>query len=80
MSAEKASLLAAAGTHPRTIMAILGHSQIGVTMNVYTHVATEDQRAAVGLLGGLLDRTAETEDTGSRQTRPSEGLSGGPDG
>ncbi len=41
-----ASLLAAAGTHPRTIMGILGHSQIGVTMNVYTHVTTEDQRVA----------------------------------
>ena len=49
-------LLAAAGTHhPRTIMAILGHSQIGVTMNVYTHVATEDQRAAIGLLGRRAD-------------------------
>jgi integrase len=46
-----ASLLAAAGTHPRTIMAILGHTQIGVTMNVCILVATEDQRAAVGLLG-----------------------------
>jgi integrase len=74
-----ASLLAAAGTHPRTIMAILGHSQIGVTMNVYTHVATEDQRAAVGLLGGLLDRTTEIEDKRSRQTRPSEGVDEGPD-
>ncbi len=51
-------------------MAILGHSQIGVTMNVDTHVATEDQRATVGLLGGLLDRTAQAEDTHSRQTAP----------
>jgi len=67
-----ASLLAAAGTHPRTIMAILGHSQIGVTMNVYTHVATEDQRAAVGLVGGLLDRAAGAEDDSSRQTKPSD--------
>lgn len=75
-----ASLLAAAGTHPRTIMAILGHSQIGVTMNVYTHVATEDQRAAVGLVGGLLDRAAGAEDAPSRQTRPSDGLDEGWDG
>lgn len=75
-----ASLLAAAGTHPRTIMAILGHSQIGVTTNVYTHVATEDQRAAVGLLGGLLDRAAGAEDTHSRQAKPSDGLDKGADG
>jgi integrase len=72
-----ASLLAAAGTHPRTIMAILGHSQIGVTMNVYTHVATEDQRAAVGLVGGLLDRAAGAEDVPSRQTQPSEDVNDG---
>ena len=69
-----ASLLAAAGTHPRTIMAILGHSQIGVTMNVYTHVTTEDQRAAVGLVGGLLDRTAGDEAPRSRQAQPSDGF------
>jgi hypothetical protein len=66
-----ASLLAASGTHPRTIMAILGHSQIGVTMDVYTHVTTEDQRAAVGLVGGLLDRAVGEETGPSRQTRPS---------
>lgn len=68
-----ASLLAAAGVHPRTIMSILGHSQIGVTMNVYTHVTTEDQRTAVGLLGGLLDRVPGQEEAPrSRQPRPSE--------
>jgi hypothetical protein len=56
-------------------MAILGHSQIGVTMNVYTHVTTEDQRAAVGLVGGLLDRTpVEDEVPRSRQAQPSDGL------
>jgi integrase len=75
-----ASLLAAAGTHPRKIMAILGHSQIGVTMNVYTHVTTEDQRAAVGLVGGLLDRAAGAEDAHSRQTRPSDGFDEGSEG
>lgn len=37
-------------------MAILGHNQIAVTMKLYTHVTTEDQRAAVGLVRGLLDR------------------------
>jgi hypothetical protein len=31
-------------------MAILGHSQTAVTMNVYTHVTTEEQRRAVTLL------------------------------
>jgi integrase len=67
-----ATLLAAAGTHPRTIMAVLGHSQIAVTMNIYTHVTTEDQRAAVGPVGGLLDRHPGVEEvTRSRQSQPS---------
>jgi integrase len=67
-----ASLLAAAGVHPRTVMSILGHSQIAVTMNFYTHVTTEEQRTAVGLLGGLLDRVPGQEEVGrSRQTQPS---------
>ncbi len=28
----------AAGAFPRTVMKTLGHSQIGLTMNTYTHV------------------------------------------
>jgi integrase len=28
----------AAGIPPRTIMEVLGHSEIGVTMNTYMHV------------------------------------------
>ena len=33
-----ASLLLAQGVHPRTVMEILGHSNIAVTMNTYSHV------------------------------------------
>ena len=49
-------------------------------MNVCTHVATEDQRAAVGRVGGLLDRAAGAEDVSSRRcrrTQPSEDLNDG---
>jgi len=49
-----ATLLAAEGVEPRTIMEILGHSQIGVTMNVYTHVATESKRQAIEHMDRLL--------------------------
>jgi hypothetical protein len=65
---ELDGLLDASGTHPRKIMAILGHSQIGVAMNVYTHGTTGDQRAVVGLVGGLLDRAAGEEAPRSRQS------------
>ena len=33
-----ASFLLAQGVHPRVVMGTLGHSQIGLTMNVYSHV------------------------------------------
>lgn len=51
-----ASLLFAAGVAPRTVMEILGHSQIEVTMNVYTHVSDGDRREAMGHMDRLLKR------------------------
>jgi integrase len=42
-----ASFLLAAGAAPRTVMKTLGHSQIGLTMNTYTHVLPEIEREAI---------------------------------
>jgi integrase len=42
-----ASFLLAAGASPRTVMKTLGHSQIGLTMNTYTHVLPEIERDAI---------------------------------
>ncbi len=36
-----ASLLLVQGVHPRVVMEILGHSQISITMNTYSHVVPE---------------------------------------
>jgi integrase len=36
-----ASLLLAQGVHPRVVMELLGHSHIGLTMNLYSHVIPE---------------------------------------
>lgn len=36
------------------IMEILGHSQIGVTMNTYSHVQLELQQEAANLMDGFL--------------------------
>jgi integrase len=49
-----ASLLTAQGIHPRTIMEILGHSTIAVTMNTYAHVAPALQREAASSLDAVL--------------------------
>lgn len=41
-----ASLMAAQGVPARVAMELLGHSQIGTTMNIYTHVGDDLQRDA----------------------------------
>ena len=42
-----ATFLLVSGASPRTVMKVLGHSQIGLTMNTYAHVLPEIERAAV---------------------------------
>ena len=41
-----ASLMVAQGVTPRVAMDVLGHSDIGTTMNTYAHVAPELQQEA----------------------------------
>ncbi|MFC4589107.1 tyrosine-type recombinase/integrase [Sphaerisporangium corydalis] len=50
-----ATLLAALDVHPRVAMQILRHSQIDVTMNVYTEVTSEATSEALKRLGRTLD-------------------------
>ncbi|MFI7243209.1 hypothetical protein [Streptomyces qinglanensis] len=49
-----ASLLAALDVHPRIAMQILRHSEIAVTMEVYTHVPSAETRRALRKLGTAL--------------------------
>ncbi|GGM82099.1 site-specific integrase [Thermopolyspora flexuosa] len=49
-----ASLLVALDVHPRIVMQILRHSQIGVTMNVYSEVYSEETLEALRKLGRRL--------------------------
>ncbi|WP_088284761.1 site-specific integrase [Kineosporia sp. A_224] len=49
-----ASLLVALDVHPRVAMQILRHSQIAVTMNVYSEVSSDTTKAALRLLGESL--------------------------
>jgi integrase len=49
-----ASLLAASGVHAKIAQTILGHSNFSTTMDVYSHVAVEQQAEAVEALGRLL--------------------------
>ncbi len=49
-----ATLLLAQGVHPRVVMDILGHSQIALTMDTYSHVIPTLQREAAGRMDALL--------------------------
>src|SRR3954447_22877021 len=53
-----ASLLVALDVHPRVAMQILRHSQIAVTMNVYSEVSSQDTRDALRRLGEQLSGTS----------------------
>lgn len=50
-----ASLLAALDVHPRVAMRILRHSQISMTMDVYTQIPSPETRRALGRLEQSLD-------------------------
>jgi integrase len=49
-----ATLLLAQGVAPRVVMDVLGHSQISLTMNTYTHVLPELRRDAADRMSDLL--------------------------
>jgi integrase len=53
-----ATLLLVQGVSPRVVMEILGHSQISLTMNTYSHVIPALQREAAARLDALLTREA----------------------
>lgn len=56
-----ATLLAALNVHPRVAMAILRHSKIATTMEIYTQVPSEDTQRALRQLADILDDTGAAE-------------------
>jgi integrase len=58
-----ATLLLAQGVDARVVMEILGHSQIAVTMNTYTHVVSQLQAEAMAKMDGVLELGEAADDT-----------------
>ncbi len=58
LSHTAATLLLAQGVHPRVVMELLGHSQISLTMETYSHVLPDAMREAVARIGVMLGRPA----------------------
>lgn len=53
-----ATLLLAQGVNPRTVMEILGHSSIRVTLDIYSHVIPMVHREAMNRMDTILGRTS----------------------
>jgi len=51
-----ATLLLVQGVSPRVVMEVLGHSEIALTMNAYSHVVPELQRDAAERMQAILER------------------------
>jgi integrase len=56
------SVLLALGVPPRTVMEIVGHTTLEMTMNVYGHVTLDDKRDAMDRLGDLLGEAGDDEE------------------
>ncbi|HEX5501693.1 MAG TPA: site-specific integrase, partial [Thermomicrobiales bacterium] len=65
-----ATLMLGQGVHPKVVQERLGHSQIGVTLNTYSHVLPGLGREAVERLGASLQSGGEGESATSAGEGP----------
>jgi integrase len=63
-------LLLAQGVHPRLVMEILGHSQIAVTMNTYSHVIPAMKAAVASRMDEILNPVATQVATHKETDKP----------
>ena len=49
-----ATLLIAQGAHPRVVMETLGHSQVSITMDLYSHVTATMQAEAAAKMDAVI--------------------------
>ena len=55
------SNMAKSGMNPKTLQYLMGHSDIAVTLNVYTHVGLEDAEKELQKMQGLENARKEME-------------------
>lgn len=67
-----ATILLAQGVHPRVVMELLGHSQIAITMNLYSHVVPALRKDAADKMEAALNPPSKPVAT-SVATKPTSG-------
>jgi integrase len=58
-----ATLLLGEGVHPKIVSDLLGHSQIGITLDLYSHVTATMQAVAAEAMGRLLGGQGDSKTT-----------------
>src|SRR5437764_12211115 len=58
---SSATLLLSAGIHPKVVQEILGHSQISMTMDIYSHVLPTMQEEAMNKLNDIIGTQKDDE-------------------
>ena len=61
--------MARSGMNPKTLQYLMGHSEIGVTMNVYTHLGLEDAADELARLQAMEDAKKGTGEDGTKHTQ-----------
>ena len=70
-----ASLLLSQGVHPKVVQERLGHSQISVTLDTYSHVLpTLQRKRLVNLTNSLMGRQNESTRCSKRTMRPTSSI------
>jgi integrase len=62
-----ATLLLSEGVHPKVVQELLGHSNISMTMDVYSHVLPSMQQDAINRLNSTLSQDDERDDEGDEE-------------
>lgn len=64
-----ATLLLSLGVHPKVVQELLGHTQISMTMDIYSHVLPDMQEDAINRLHDALSKQDDDQDEGDRKTK-----------
>ena len=60
--------MAKSGMNPKTLQYLMGHSEIGVTLNTYTHLVLEDATDELKRMEDLENERKELDKTFGRKT------------
>ena len=63
------SNMAKSGMNPKTLQYLMGHSDIGVTLNTYTHLGLEDAQDELGRIAEIENARREMDKLGGEKTQ-----------